>query len=283
MRIALLANDDLTSNVIFAPIFDIENVEVVAVFFASSPSPSHSHPLLGALELFHRMSTRYWIYLVLTNGLFKLFDMLTLLFRLSPSNHYLSSIRRLARINEVPYRVISDFSSTAFIQRISELELDLLLIRIGTVLSEELLNCPAHGTWCVHSSILPACKGIAGEFHALRLGNIPLGTTIFSVTQKLDDGTAVAAAEIERSADDSVFAHMLHNNTAGAKLLRETIEKKTDGGFIQPPLRNTLKASYYSWPSRIHMIEAQKKRLRLISLKEAAALFALALRLISKK
>src|SRR2546430_15196793 len=82
MKIAIFANDDLTSNLIFAPLFDLPDVEIVSVHVAASPRSGKSSLLGGAIALLRQIDFRYWLYLAYTNGLFKAFEIATNLFGL---------------------------------------------------------------------------------------------------------------------------------------------------------------------------------------------------------
>jgi hypothetical protein len=265
LRIVLLCNDDLTTNLIFAPIFDVEEIEVGGVYFDSSPSRKHRTLMVGAISLLKRMSFRYWIYLVATNLLYKIFDALTVGFRLSARCGEMVSLRRLAQMRGIPYASIPCFSDPAFIEELRKKQVDLLLIRISEILKPAVLECPRVATWCVHSSLLPACKGIAGEFHGLRHPGMPIGSSIFLVTPKLDEGPTIAQTTIPRMDQSSVFHHMIRNNRAAGTLLVELCRDLLAHRIGEYPLPGErLTPSYFSWPQPDQVQVARKNGLVLI-------------------
>ena len=280
MRVALICNDDATTNTIFAPIFAIETIDVAAVYFIASPHRKSGSNITGALRLFQKMTFSYWLYLVFTNGIFKIFEFLTLQFSASPQHNHMVSLRRLAKLRGITCQKISDFSDDNFIKDIERLKLDLLIIRVGAILKPELIDSPREGTWCVHSSVLPACKGIAGEFHSLCDENLPIGSSVFKVTAKLDDGPVIAQIITERAANKSLFFHMQQNNKNAGSLLNKMLHDKVQDKKTSYDLPGKkLKASYFSWPQKEQMAQFRKKGNSLISLSEILQNLRTALRL----
>jgi methionyl-tRNA formyltransferase len=280
MRVALICNDDATTNKIFAPIFAIEAVDVAAVFFIASPHRKSGSNITGAFRLFKKMDFSYWLYLVFTNGIFKIFEFLTLHFSASPQHNHMVSLRRLAKLRGITCQKVSDFSDDDFIADIQRLKLDLLIIRVGAKLKPELIDSPREGTWCVHSSVLPACKGIAGEFHSLCDENLPIGSSVFKVTAKLDDGPIIDQIITERAKNQSLFFHMQQNNKNAGSLLNKMLrDKLQDKKMIGDLPGKKLKASYFSWPQKEQMVRFRKKGNKLMTLSEILQSLQTALRL----
>ena len=274
IKVYILSNDDLTSNVIFAPVFNVADVEVKGVALATSPARGSSSEIAGTLALRRRMAGAYWWYLVLTNGLFRVFEWLTLALNLSPRFGALVSLRALARDARVRVCTCRNFNAADFADHLASLDLDLLLIRIGTVLDERLLQIAARGTWCVHSSLLPALGGIAGEFHALRLQDMPIGSTVFEVAVELDRGPPLAQAKIARESKNSVFKHMMANNVAAGHLLGDMLRSRHGATLHNAGLR----PSYFSWPTQTQLTQLRATGHALIDFSECVALCAAALR-----
>lgn len=280
MRVVLLCNDDLTTNRIFASLFSTKGIEIVAAYFAASPKINHRGIISGAWALLKEMSSRYWVYLMTTNGIFKIFELLTLAFSQHPQNGPLQSIRRYAELHNVHHEKVNDFTASEFVEKIRNLRPDLLIIRVGSILEPELLECPRLGTWCVHSSVLPACKGIAGEFHTLRHKGMPVGTSVFEVTEELDAGPIIAQTTVLRHETDSVYSHMMRNNQAAAGLIKELVLVLSKEGRVDPVVPKVgLVPSYFSWPQGKQVAELRKRGIPLVSLKECFRLLLQALRL----
>ena len=278
MRLFVLSNDDLTSNIIFSEVFNVPGVEVTGVALAATPNRRSSGQISGALTLLRKVAFRYWLYLVVTNGFFKIFDTVTCWFHLAPRCGAMVSLRRLCRLHGVPISVVKDFNGEALRETLAQANVDLLLIRIPAILKKQILDIPKQGTWCVHSSLLPGYKGIAGEFHAVRHG-ARVGTTIFAVTEALDDGAPLFQTEISASPAHSLFSTMLGNNWAAAKLLRQCVEIARDGQKEAGSLLNQgIAPSYFSWPQADHVREFRDRGGKLLTVRELGALFASCLR-----
>lgn len=282
MRVALFCNHDLTTNLIFAPLFDLPEVEIAGVFFAANVSKKHRTMLGGALAMLRKMALRYWLYLMASNGAFVLFEQLTLWAKRSPRYGHLASLRRLAQLRGIPCMAVRNFNDPEFIAYMRQLHVDMLIIRVGTILSADMLTVPADETWCVHSSLLPAFKGIAGEFHSLRTADAPIGSTVFRVTPELDEGPPLAQVTITRDETCSVFNHMLRNNMAAGALLCQMLRDRIKGDKITYALPGkTLEPSYFSWPNSTQVTAAKKQGIRLMTFLEWTKLLFQALRISS--
>lgn len=270
----------MTGNLIFSPLFDVSEIKVAAVVLSDSPAKGKKNPVFAALALRRRMDRRYWRFLVLTNGLFSVFSLITAKFGLSPRAGSLQSIMAHARQANVPVSATGDFNSTDIKAMLRDLNPDLLVIRVSAILDEELLAIPRLGTWCIHSSLLPAYGGIAGEFQALREGQARIGTTVFEVTPKLDDGPPLAQVSLETSPTGSLFSHIVANNTAAGTLLAEMVLKLSLGNDPKGPLLNEgLEHSYFSWPKAAQVDEFLSSGRKLISAGEVLRLASAALRI----
>src|SRR5690242_12060989 len=127
MRIAIFANDDLTSNLIFAPLFDLADVEIVSIRVAASPRSGKSSLLAGAVDLLRQIDFRYWLYLVYTNGAFKVFETATRLLGLSArAGGTLVSLRALARDRGITYTHTAAFNSPEVVAELERAQVDLL-------------------------------------------------------------------------------------------------------------------------------------------------------------
>lgn len=280
MRVVILSNNDMTGNLIFSPLFAVSEVRVVSVLLSDSPAKGKKNPMSAALALRCRMDRRYWWFLVLTNGFFSLFSLVTDRLGLSPQFGSLQSLPAHARRAGVAVKATGDFNSAETKALLQSLEPDLLVVRVSAILDRELLAIPHLGTWCVHSSLLPAYGGIAGEFQALREGQLRIGTTVFEVTPKLDDGPPLAQVSLETSPTGSLFSHIVANNIAAGTLLAEMARQLSFGKDPKRPLLNAgLAHSYFSWPKPEQVDEFLSGGRKLISAREALRLAAAALRL----
>jgi folate-dependent phosphoribosylglycinamide formyltransferase PurN len=278
MKVFILSNDDLTSHTIFAPLLEAgEQIDVVGLAFTTSVSSKSTGLLGGTWQLLRRMSLSYWLYLVWTNGWFRCFDLVVTRLRLAPRRGEFVSLRRLAALRKVPIYHEADFNSASFQQVLRESGAELLVIRVNQILKPATLNIPRHGVWCIHSSILPSYRGIAGEFHALRRGEPRLGSTVFRVEPQLDAGPALFQIEQPTDPRRSVYGQMLQNNRDAGSLLLNAVERFAEARIAIPQLvAEPPQPSYFGWPQAEQVRELHRRGIKLIRLREAVGVaFAL--------
>ncbi|NDE91691.1 MAG: hypothetical protein EB059_11270, partial [Alphaproteobacteria bacterium] len=218
MRIFLLCNDDLTTHTIFSHVLKSQQFTVAGIAFTTSYT-SKDKGILGALRLLKKMSWRYWVFLVASNGAFKLHEKMLLLFGRAYPPSGLFNMRLWAKENNIPVYSSDNFNHPQFIKIVQSAKPDLILLRINQILHAEILNTPVYGCWCIHSSLLPAYKGIAGEFHALRNAEKIIGSTIFNVEEKLDEGARLYQTSFAVEPQNSLLHHIYKNNHLAGALL----------------------------------------------------------------
>lgn len=270
LKVFLLCNNDLTTNIIFSPLFTVAELEIVGIGVTLTLNKNKGG-LQGALEVLKKTDFRYWLFLVFTNGFYAVNRLLAVF---SSDTYYPISKHStdLARKRDIPVYHSENFNSDSFLKILRESQVDLLLIRVNQILSAELLQIPKKSTWCVHSSLLPAYKGIAGEFHALNNQEQILGSSIFEVTPILDAGRILFQTKFGADKKRSLFAHIVQNNRNAALLLKEKVLEFSRGNLEIQNL-NDQKKSYFSWP-KPHQVDQFLKHYRFITFLEALS-FAL--------
>jgi len=264
VRVFILSNDDLTSNVIFAPLFESTEIEVVGLAFTATILGRRGSAATHALQLLTRTDTRFWIFQVFVNAMYKLRQ------TRGRSAGGFPSLRKLSAERGIPVARTANFSSPEFVRTLHEARPDLIVIRMNQLLAPEVLDIATHGVWCAHSSILPAYGGIAAELQGLANGDTSVGTTIFRVTPELDAGPPLAQRVVPIAPRTSLFAAILANNRAAAALLRGMTETLSRAGQVEPELIVPLpEPSYYSWPTRDDVRRFRARGNRLMRLGEA--------------
>lgn len=280
MRVAILANDDMTGSLIFSPLVGLSGVEIVGIVFSESAMKARKSMLSAAFGLRRKMAFRYWAFLVVSNGLFMVYSRLAAALRLPGSYGDLDSLAAHAARAGIPVRRCADFNAPALKDMLRNLGVELLLIRVSAILDAEMLSIPGKGTWCVHSSLLPAYGGIAGEFQALRRGEGAIGSTVFEVTPKLDEGPPLGQVSLPARRGRSLFSHIVANNKTAGALLAAMVTDLSAGRAPERPLLNAgVEPSYFSWPREEQVAEFRGKGWRLMSVAETLKLGLSALRL----
>lgn len=247
LRILLISMGDLTTNLILSPILDLPGVEVIGLTLANTLS-GKKKGVSAALALLKKMDLRYWAYLAYINGWYKVFTRLGHPL-LGGTSTMLIDLQRRCRDMGIPIFTPTSVNSEIFVQQVRDLRPDLIVLRVNQILKQPLLEIPRLGVWCVHSSLLPAYKGIAAEFQALREDVPILGSSVFEVRLKLDEGPVVSQVAFSPSPNASLFQHTLYNNVVAGQLLRQTIDYVVHTGTIPyQTLQTVSEGTYYSWP-----------------------------------
>ena len=270
LRVYVLSNDDLTSRLIFAPLFADPAIEVVGLACTSTllGRSARGGRLRQALTLLKRTSLRFWAFQVLLNAPLALRDAIG-----QGGRSWPKSLTAPAAERGLEARSSADFSSPEFVEIVRAAQPDIVVVRVNQILRRPLLEVAPHGVWCVHSSLLPAFGGIAAEFHTMRLGQVRIGTTIFQVSEELDAGELLVQSEVQLDDGSSLFRAIVTNNLAAGELLAGSLAKLSRGTFardVDPP----ADSSYHSWPSSRDVREFRGRGHKLIRASEAASYLA---------
>jgi len=133
--------------------------------------------------------------------------------------------------------------SADFIEKLKRLEPDLfVVVALGQILSQELLDIPRMGAINVHGSLLPKYRGAAPIQWALINGEQETGITTMLMDAGLDTGDMLLSARTDITSEDT--AQTLHDrlSTLGADLLVETINSLISN-TITPVQQNNELAS----------------------------------------
>lgn len=111
-----------------------------------------------------------------------------------------------------------------------------------------LLALPAHGWLNLHPSLLPAYRGPAPLFWAIRNGERTIGVTVHRMVEALDAGPILLQTTIDIA--DGIYGEDLEARCAriGGDLMVETV-RRLEAGTITPQPQLEAEASTYSSPS----------------------------------
>ena len=264
-RAIILVHDDLTSNIVMSALMDVVGLEIVGIFYTASPTLEKSGWLTGAMTMRKKMAFSYWFYLIIQNGLYRLLRGFRF-FVSTERRQKIPCLRTRALSTGIGIDTRESFNGDDFIRFIQENKIDLVITRIGEKLSSRVLSAPQMGVLCLHSGLLPAYKGIAGEFHAMRAGEKYAGSTLFVMNDEIDMGTIVGQTKLELDYGKSVFHNMVRNNLAAREIVRDKISIGIEEGGLEEAPRNNYQPSYFSWPSSEHMGQLRKRRVPLMML-----------------
>ena len=113
----------------------------------------------------------------------------------------------------------------------------------GQILTQEILDIPAHGTLNVHASLLPKHRGSAPINWCILEGEAKTGVTIMRTDAGIDTGDIVAAREVAIGELETAGALTERLSKLGAALLAETLPGYLAGDIV-PVRQDAALASY---------------------------------------
>lgn len=140
-----------------------------------------------------------------------------------------SPIKELALSLSIPVLQPLKLSDPAFIESLKSLNADLFIVVAFRMLPESVWNMPPHGTYNVHSSLLPTYRGAAPINRAVMDGCTKTGVTTFKLRHEIDTGGIILQQETTIGEDET--AGELHDRLMlmGADLLVKTVELVVSG------------------------------------------------------
>ncbi|MFC7021143.1 MULTISPECIES: methionyl-tRNA formyltransferase [Haloarcula] len=160
------------------------------------------------------------------------------------------SPKTLASRHDVPYMAKDDIGEPAFLETVREIDPDVVVSVAATQRFEtELLDIPSHGCINVHSSLLPAYRGVSPSFWSLYHDEDRTGITVHYMDEELDSGDIILQRPVPIEPDDTVHTLNERVATEGAAVLSEALAHIRNG-TVNPIPMETEKGSYYSLPER---------------------------------
>ena len=130
------------------------------------------------------------------------------------------------------------------VEKLKELNPDVCVTAaFGQILTQELLDIPAHGTVNVHASLLPKYRGSAPINWCILMGETASGVTIMRTDAGIDTGDMLRSASTPIGELETAGELTERLSALGAKLLAETLPDYLEGR-IQPVPQDPEQASY---------------------------------------
>jgi len=123
---------------------------------------------------------------------------------------------------------------SGFLQRIMQLQPEVLVVVAFRILPRELFTLPPEGAINVHPSLLPKGRGPAPIQWTLLRGETETGVTIIRLTEKIDAGNILRQERVSITPEDDFGS--LHDRlaTLGARMLVETLDAIENGTQDEP-------------------------------------------------
>lgn len=120
--------------------------------------------------------------------------------------------------------------------RLAELSPEAIpVVAYGNLITEDLLQVPAHGWVNLHFSLLPAWRGAAPVQASIAAGDEVTGASTFRIDKGLDTGDILATLEERIQPTDTADDLLTRLAYAGADLLVETMDGLEDGSISPQP------------------------------------------------
>ena len=140
-----------------------------------------------------------------------------------------SAVKTYALTQGLPVLQPEKLKDEAFLQQLRELRADIQIVVAFRMLPEVVWNMPPHGTFNLHSSLLPQYRGAAPINWAIINGEKETGVTTFFLTHEIDTGKIIFQEKTK--IDETDNAESLHNRlmTIGADLVLKTTDAIING------------------------------------------------------
>ncbi len=133
-----------------------------------------------------------------------------------------------------------NLKSEVFLEELSRLSPDLIVIVAFRVLPASVFTLPKFGSVNPHGSLLPKYRGAAPINRAIMNGDTETGVTTFFLQEKVDTGNIILQKKLPIGINDN--AGIIHDKLAeiGAELLLKTVKQIESGNVEMFPQSDSL-------------------------------------------
>lgn len=136
----------------------------------------------------------------------------------------LSSLAEACNALEVPYERVADVNDPAFLSKLRELEVDVIVSFQQRIFKPALLETPKIACLNVHTGILPGYRGFKPVFWMQSREEPEMGVTIHTMTERIDTGRIIVQRRWKRRAGSSVLENQLWSYRCAAHCIVEAVE-----------------------------------------------------------
>ncbi|MDR2085030.1 MAG: methionyl-tRNA formyltransferase [Bacteroidales bacterium] len=142
-----------------------------------------------------------------------------------------SAVKSFALEHDIPVLQPEKLSDENFINKIKELNPDIIVVVAFRKLPQSVWSIPKLGTFNVHTSLLPQYRGAAPINHAIINGETKTGITTFLLDEQIDTGKILLQREIEIKNTDTFLEVHDKLMALGAECAVETINMLIKGNY----------------------------------------------------
>ena len=145
----------------------------------------------------------------------------------------LSSLAKTCEALEIPYERVPDVNDAAFVAKLRELEVDVVVSFQQRIFRKELLETPKIACLNVHTGILPGYRGLKPVFWMQSRQEPEMGVTIHTMSDQIDAGRIIVQGRWKRRAGSSVLENQLWSYRCAAHCIVEAVEKIVECAPLQ--------------------------------------------------
>ena len=135
-----------------------------------------------------------------------------------------SEVKNYAEKNNIQILQPDNLNDKEFINKIKEINPDIIIVVAFRKLPAEIFSIPKYGTINLHASLLPNYRGAAPINWCLINNEAKTGVTTFFINEKIDQGDILLKEEVNISDKDNFGSLYTKLSSVGSKLLIKTIK-----------------------------------------------------------
>ena len=133
-------------------------------------------------------------------------------------------LRIYAKKNNIKILQPDNLNDKEFINKIKEINPDIIIVVAFRKLPAEIFSIPKYGTINLHASLLPNYRGAAPINWCLINNEVKTGVTTFFINEKIDQGDILLKEEVNISDKDNFGSLYNKLSSVGSRLLIKTIK-----------------------------------------------------------
>ena len=135
-----------------------------------------------------------------------------------------SEVKKYAKENNIKILQPDDLNDKEFINKIKEINPDIIIVVAFRKVPTEIFSIPKYGTINLHASLLPNYRGAAPINWCLINNEVKTGVTTFFINEKIDQGDILLKEEVIISDKDNFGSLYSKLSSIGSRVLIETIK-----------------------------------------------------------
>ncbi len=268
MRITILANQDLASNLALNLLFERAPQHAYDVLLSKSVGRAKQAPAdLQTLRFVEQTLFNQIVY-PLSEGYIN-----------SGFHSVLKSFKGLEGVYtpstcQPNINLIDDINSPQGIQRVASHKPELIIsIRFGQILQQPMIDLPELGVINLHSGLLPQFRGVMATFWAMLAKQKEIGTSLhFIDSPSIDAGRLISTVKRPLDFSRSYLHNVLSLYPRGVEQIVSILTQLDSNGSVESQPMDMTKGVYHGFPSQQQLTNFKQQGLTLVDIEEIPAL-----------